>query len=98
VAVTRVMMVEDEPLFRDLLTRTLANEPGLEVVGIAEDGEAAIKLFKEVSPDVVLMDIELPGEIDGIDAALKIKEESPLTGIVILSVHSDRRYVATTLQ
>jgi len=95
VAVTRVMMVEDEPLFRDLLTRTLTNEPGLQVVGIAEDGEAAIKLFKEVSPDVVLMDIELPGEIDGIDAALKIKEESPLTGIVILSVHSDRRYVAS---
>ena len=94
-AVTRVMMVEDEPLFRDLLTRTLTNEPGLQVVGIAEDGEAAIKLFKEVSPDVVLMDIELPGEIDGIDAALKIKEESPLTGIVILSVHSDRRYVAS---
>jgi len=89
------MMVEDEPLFRDLLTRTLTNEPGLQVVGIAEDGEAAIKLFKEVSPDVVLMDIELPGEIDGIDAALKIKEESPLTGIVILSVHSDRRYVAS---
>lgn len=88
-------MVEDEPLFRDLLTRTLTNEPGLQVVGIAEDGEAAIKLFKEVSPDVVLMDIELPGEIDGIDAALKIKEESPLTGIVILSVHSDRRYVAS---
>lgn len=90
-----MMVVEDEPLFRDLLTRTLTNEPGLEVVGIAEDGEAAIKLFKEVSPDVVLMDIELPGEIDGIDAALKIKEESPLTGIVILSVHSDRRYVAS---
>ena len=95
VAVTKVMMVEDEPLFRDLLTRTLTNEPGLEVVGIAEDGEAAVKLFKEVNPDVVLMDIELPGEIDGIDAAIKIKKESPLTGIVILSVHSDRRYVAS---
>ena len=94
-AVTRVMMVEDEPLFRDLIARNLTNEPGIEVVGIAEDGEAAIELFKEVSPDVVLMDIELPGEIDGIDAALKIKEESPLTGIVILSVHSDRRYVAS---
>ena len=94
-AVTRIMVVEDEPLFRDLLTRTLSNEPGLELVGIAENGEAAIKLFREVSPDVVLMDIELPGEIDGIDAALEIKEESPLTGIVILSVHSDRRYVAS---
>ena len=94
-AVTRVMVVEDEPLFRDLLTRTLASESGLEVVGIAEDGEAAVKLFKEVRPDVVLMDIELPGEIDGIDAALEIKEASPLTGIVILSVHSDRRYVTS---
>ena len=90
---TRVVIVEDEALFRELLRRTLSAEPGLEVVGVAEDGETAIRLAGEAKPDVVLMDIELPGELDGIEAALRIKEERPQTGIVILSAHSDRRYV-----
>jgi DNA-binding NarL/FixJ family response regulator len=92
---TRVMIVDDEALFRELLSRTLSAEPGLEVVGQAEEGESAIRLTKEVKPDVVLMDIELPGKLDGIEAALLIKEESPETGIVILSAHSDRRYVTS---
>jgi len=92
---TRVVIVDDEALFRDLLRRTLSAEPGLEVVGVAGDGETAIRLAKEASPDVVLMDIELPGEMDGIEAALRIKKEMPQTGIVILSAHSDRRYVTS---
>jgi len=92
---TRVVIVDDEALFRELLRRTLSAEPGLEVVGVAGDGETAIRLAKEASPDVVLMDIELPGEMDGIEAALRIKKEMPQTGIVILSAHSDRRYVTS---
>lgn len=92
---TRVIIVEDEALFRELLSRTLSAEPGLELVGVAEDGETAVSLAKATSPDVVLMDIELPGGLDGIEAALQIKEERPQTGIVILSVHSDRRYVTS---
>ena len=91
----RVVIVEDEPLFRELLHHTLSAEPGLEVVGVAEEGEMAIRLAKEARPDVVLMDIELPGELDGIEAALQIKKESPQTGIVILSAHGDRRYVTS---
>ncbi len=92
---TRVVVVDDEDLFRELLSRTLATQPDLEVVGMARDGEEAIKLAREQEPDAVLMDIELPGEIDGIEAALKIKNESPQTGIVILSAHSDRRYITS---
>ncbi|MBL7119336.1 MAG: response regulator transcription factor [Dehalococcoidia bacterium] len=92
---TRVVIVDDEALFRELLRRTLSAEPGLEVVGVAGDGETAIHLAMEANPDVVLMDIELPGEMDGIEAALRIKKEMPQTGIVILSAHSDRRYVTS---
>jgi DNA-binding NarL/FixJ family response regulator len=92
---TRILIVEDEALFREMLCDTLSEEPGLEVVGVAEDGETAIRLSNEAKPDVVLMDIELPGEMDGIEAALRIKKERPQTGIVILSVHSDRRYVTS---
>ena len=87
---TRVIIVDDEALFRELLSRTLSAEPGLEVVGVAEDGETAIRLAIDERPDVVLMDIELPGELDGIEAALQIKKERPETGVVLLSVHSER--------
>ena len=92
---TKVVIVEDEPLFRDLLRRTLSAEPRLEVAGVAKDGEAAVRLARETKPDVVLVDIELPGELDGIEAALQIKKERPQTGIVILSVHSERRYITS---
>lgn len=92
---TRLLIVEDEPLFREMLTRTLTAEPGLEVVGEAADGESAVRLTRELEPDAVLMDIELPGDMDGIDAAERIKAERPETGIVILSAHKDRRYASS---
>jgi len=92
---TRLLIVEDEALFAELLKRALSTQPGLEVAGVAQDGETAIRLAREIGPDVVLMDIELPGKLDGIEAALQIKKESPKTGIVILSAHGDRRYVTS---
>jgi DNA-binding NarL/FixJ family response regulator len=90
-----VLIVEDEALFGELLRRTLAAEPGLEVLGVAQDGETAVRLAREARPDAVLVDIELPGEMDGIEAALRIKGERPETGIVILSNHRDRRYITS---
>ncbi len=92
---TRLIVVDDEPLFRELLCRTLSAEQGLQVVGEAGDGETAIRLAKQEKPDVVIMDIELPGKLDGIEAALQIKRERAQTGIVILSVHNERRYVTS---
>lgn len=91
----RVLVVDDEPLFRDLVRQTLASEPRLDVVGVAEDGENALRLAQDLRPDAVLMDIELPGALDGIEAARRIKEQRPATGIVILSAHRDRRYVTS---
>ena len=92
---TTVIIVEDEALFREMLRRSLDVEEGIKVLGTAEDGETAIQLATDVKPEVVLMDIELPGEIDGIEAALQIKKDKPGTGIVILSAHSDSRYVTS---
>ncbi|MEE8471180.1 MAG: response regulator transcription factor [Dehalococcoidia bacterium] len=91
----RVVIVDDQPLFRELLHRTLSTEPELEVVGEAEDGETAIRLAEQMRPDVILMDIKLPGELDGMEAALQIKKETPQIGIVILSAHSEWRYVTS---
>ena len=92
---TKILIVEDEPLFSELLRRTLCAEPGFEVVGVARDGETAVRLARESEADAVLMDIELLGGDDGIEAALKIKAERPQTGIVILSAHKERRYVTS---
>lgn len=89
---TKVLIVEDQELFSEMLRRTLSEEPGLCVMGVAQDGETAIDLARELEPDVVLMDIELQGGMNGIEAAKRIKEARPQTGIVILSVHNDRRY------
>lgn len=91
----RVLIVEDEVLFGELLRRTLSGEPGLDVVGLVQDGATALQLARELKPDAVIMDIELAGEMDGIEAARQIKRESPQTGIVILSSHNDRRYVTS---
>ena len=89
------MIVEDEALWTDLLSKTLAGEEGITIVGQARDGETAVRMAKESRPDAVLMDIGLAGEMDGIEAALQIKDERPETGIVILSAHNDRRYVTS---
>ena len=93
--ITNIVIVDDENLFRELLYRTLSNEQGLKIIGQAEDGESAVRITEEMKPDVVLMDIELPGEMNGIEAALQIKKKRPDTGIVILSSHSDRRYMTS---
>ncbi|MDM7998624.1 MAG: response regulator transcription factor, partial [Dehalococcoidia bacterium] len=92
---TRLIVVDDEPLFRELLCNTLSTRQDLEVVGTAPDGESAVLLARREKPDVVLMDIEMPGKMDGIEAALQIKKERPQTGVVILSAHSERRYVTS---
>ena len=92
---TKVLLVDDQVFFSEMLKSTLSSEPGLDIVGVAHDGETAVQLARETTPDAVIMDIELPGELDGIEAGLQIKQERPQTGIVILSVHNDRRYITS---
>lgn len=91
----RVVIVEDEVLFREMLVEALSRRAGLEVVGTTDKGENAIPLARSAKPDAVLMDVELAGEMDGIDASLAIKRESPDVGIVILSAHDDPRYLTS---
>lgn len=93
--ITRVLIVEDEPLFRDLLQTTLAGFAHIEVVGAVDNGLDAIRLAEEKAPDVVLMDIELGSEPDGIKAAHLIKAADPRVGVVILSMHRDKEYLAS---
>ncbi|MBM3957167.1 MAG: response regulator transcription factor [Gemmatimonadetes bacterium] len=93
-APTRVLVVDDEPLFRELVTVTLSAAGSIQVVGAAERGQEAVDMAERTAPDVVVMDIELGSEPDGIRAAHQIKAANPAVGIVIVSVHRERQYLA----
>ena len=90
----KVLIVEDEGLFRDMLKISLGSIPDLEVVGAVSDGEAAIEAAIRLLPDVVLMDIELGSEPNGIAAGRAIKEENSNIGIIVLSAHREREYLS----
>ena len=91
----KILIVEDEGLFRDMLKIALTSLPNLEVVGAVGDGESAMQASRELMPDVILMDIELGTEPNGIDTGRLIREENPKIGIVILSVHKDKEYITS---
>ena len=80
----RVLIVDDHDLFRTGL-RTLLEEQGVEVVGEASAGEEAVELVKEEAPDVVLMDLEMPGK-GGVEATREIAAVAPLTRVVVLTI------------
>ncbi len=91
----KVLIVEDEGLFRDMLAASLCQQPNLQVVEAVGDGASAILAARRHQPNVVVTDIELGSEPHGIEAAHLIREESPQTGIVILSSHKDKEYIAS---
>ena len=84
----RIVLVDDEPTVRQGLKMRLELAKELEVVGEAENGNTALTLIRELAPDVVIMDIELPGR-DGIAVTQILRAENTPAAIVILSMHDD---------
>jgi len=82
--VIRVLVVDDHDLVRTGITRMLADISGLQVVGEAETGEEALKKVRELKPDVVLMDVKMPG-IGGLEATRKLQHSHPDTKVVALA-------------
>lgn len=89
---TRVMIVDDHTLMRSGLKLMLANQPDIEVVGEAADGETALVLFEAARPDLVLLDVSMPG-LGGLGCLKKIKEIAPETKVILLTMHEDVRYL-----
>lgn len=83
-AATRVMIVDDHPVVRKGLASFLGHEPDIEVVGMADSGEQALEMAAELHPDIVLMDLSMPG-MGGIEATRRLVEKEPSTRVMMLT-------------
>src|SRR5712692_4223411 len=88
-----VLIVDDDERFRELVKRLLG--PGVRVVGEAARGDDAVLLATEVRPDVVLMDLEIPG-LDGIAATRQIKAAVPRTKVILVTPYGEEAYLSST--
>jgi DNA-binding NarL/FixJ family response regulator len=93
---SKVVIVEDESLFRQMLRAQLGADPELEIIGEAANGEDAVEMARLLTPEVMLMDIELGQGITGIEAGFAIKSERPSTGIVLLSNHKAKQFIVSS--
>jgi DNA-binding NarL/FixJ family response regulator len=88
----KILLADDHKIVRDGLRTMIAGHPDLEVVAEAENGRTAVRLVKQLSPDVVIMDISMP-DLNGIEATRHIIADAPRVKIIALSMHSDGHYV-----
>src|SRR6476661_8262941 len=92
----KVLIADDQGLIRESLSIVLNIEDQITVVGLAEDGNEAVQLCENLSPDVVLMDINMPN-MDGVSATKLIKEQWPQIKVIILTSYQDVDYVVSAL-
>jgi DNA-binding NarL/FixJ family response regulator len=98
--IVQVLIVDDQPAFRRAATRVLARLPGFELVGESDTGEASVEAARQLRPDLVLMDIHLPG-IDGAEATRRILRDvvwpNPPPIVFLLSTYDAADYASETL-
>jgi two-component system, NarL family, response regulator NreC len=93
----RILLADDHELVRKGLRVLLESTPGLNVVGEASDGLEAVELAERYRPDIVIMDIMMPG-LSGLDATLQVRQRVPDARVVLLSMHSNDSYILQALK
>ena len=89
--IIRALIVDDDASFRRRVKEVLASEPDIEVVGEASDGQEAIHKARELEPDLVLMDVRMPGT-NGISATRQLKNEMPALKVIMLTIFDLQEY------
>lgn len=92
-----ILIADDHPVFRDGIRKLFDDQEDMEVIGQADDGEDAVRMAKELKPDLVIMDIMMPN-LSGIDATKQIKTELPGTAVLLLSGYSYDSYIIAALR
>jgi len=95
--VVRVLVVDDQQLVREGIASLLGIQPGIEVVGTAPDGKAAVSATVELAPHVVLMDVRMP-EMDGVEATAILHRRAPEVRVIMLTTFDDEEYVLAALR
>ena len=93
----KIMIVDDHTIMRDGLQALLSSDPNYEIVGTVADGKTAIQSASSLAPDVILMDLTMPGT-SGIDAIKEIKRREPGIRIIALTFHKEDKYIHATLE
>ncbi|MFJ9449309.1 MULTISPECIES: response regulator [unclassified Herbaspirillum] len=93
---TRIVLADDHALVRSGIKSLLTAMPGIEVVGEADDGNAAIELTEKLKPDVVIMDIAMKG-MNGLEAVRRLRADHPTTKFLMLSMYGSEEYVMQAL-
>jgi DNA-binding NarL/FixJ family response regulator len=93
----KVVLVDDHPVLRDALAMMLGREADFEVIGTADDGPSAMALISRQPPDVLVLDIAIPGK-NGVDVTRQVRKAFPAIQVLILSTYMDKRFVREALR
>lgn len=94
---TRILIADDHKIVQEGMASVISQHPDFEVVGYATNGNEVIKAIPQASPDIILMDINMP-QLDGISTTHILQKSFPLIGVIVLSMHSEAYYIKRAIE